>query len=75
MKFENGKPRGASVLGGGGGEAGLANVFSRRLNLENVVGKTDTRLRIFSGTANPALSQVSLFESAELVGTNLGVSS
>ena len=29
--------------------------------MEKTINKNDTRLRIFSGTANPALSQVNMF--------------
>lgn len=52
LKYENGKP----LLSGC--EAALPNILAPRMNLENVLNKNDTRLRIFSGTANPALSQV-----------------
>lgn len=54
LKFENGKP---TLLGE---EVELPNVLSPKVQLENVINKNDTRLQIFSGTANPALSQVNL---------------
>ncbi|XP_048331382.1 ribose-phosphate pyrophosphokinase 1 isoform X1 [Ziziphus jujuba] len=62
LKFMNGKP---TLLNG---EAALPSVLSSRVQLENVISKNDTRLRIFSGTANPALSQ----EIACYMGLELG---
>ncbi|PON56728.1 Ribose-phosphate diphosphokinase [Parasponia andersonii] len=67
MKYENGKPQVPLLTGGGGGVA-LPNIFAPRMNLENAISKNDTRLRIFSGTANPALSQ----EIACYMGLELG---
>lgn len=62
LKYDNGKP----LLSGC--EAALPNILAPRTNLENVLNKNDTRLRIFSGTANPALSQ----EIACYMGLELG---
>lgn len=55
LKYENGKPR---VPFPSGGLVAPPNILAPTMNLENVINKNDTRLRIFSGTANPALSQV-----------------
>lgn len=57
LKYENGRPR-VPPLVSGGGEVALPNILAPRMNLDDLVNKNDTRLRIFSGTANPALSQV-----------------
>ncbi|KAF4388165.1 hypothetical protein F8388_001664 [Cannabis sativa] len=65
LKFENGRP-GMPLLSGPG--MVLPNMLAPRMNLENAMNKNDTRLRIFSGTANPALSQ----EIACYMGLELG---
>lgn len=52
LKFENGKP---TLLSG---EVAPPNVLSSKLLFDNLMSQNDTRLRIFSGTANHALSQV-----------------
>ncbi|KAL5560557.1 hypothetical protein UlMin_036768, partial [Ulmus minor] len=61
LKYENGKPRATMPNG-------VPDMLAPRMHLENIVNKHDTRLRIFSGTANPALSQ----EIACYMGLELG---
>lgn len=53
LKYDNGTPC-ISILNN--------NFLDSKFHLGNTVNKNDTRLRIFSGTANPALSQVSNFQ-------------
>ncbi|CAI0557240.1 unnamed protein product [Linum tenue] len=63
LKFENGKPSTPAL------PAGKDPSFLARPQLGNIVSrKNDTRLRIFSGTANPSLSQ----EIACYMGLELG---
>lgn len=54
--LENGKPPSSNS-----GLIGMEQSFPSFLtskNLESSINRNDTRLRIFSGTANPALAQV-----------------
>ncbi|XP_043696018.1 ribose-phosphate pyrophosphokinase 1-like [Telopea speciosissima] len=62
LKYDNGKPS-IPILNG----LAVPNVFSS-CHPENTNNKSDTRLRIFSGTANPSLSQ----EIACYMGLDLG---
>ena len=58
LKFkDNGK---ASVPILGGEQATFPSFLASNYLETNVISKNDTRLQIFSGTANPALSQVSI---------------
>lgn len=58
LKFYNGKPPDPIL---GGQATMLPNMFGQTTCSEDAtVNKNDTRLRIFSGTANPALAQVKL---------------
>lgn len=53
LKYDNGPPC-ISILNN--------NLLDSKFHLGNTMIKNDTRLRIFSGTANPALSQVLNFQ-------------
>lgn len=55
LKHENGKPCIPLI----NSEQSIPS-FLTSTNLKNPINKHDTRLRLFSGTANPALSQVTL---------------
>uniref|UniRef100_A0A2N9H5K3 ribose-phosphate diphosphokinase n=1 Tax=Fagus sylvatica TaxID=28930 RepID=A0A2N9H5K3_FAGSY len=57
LKYENGKPR-IPILSSEQTTPSFLTSKSNTAHLENALIKNDTRLRIFSGTANPALSQV-----------------
>lgn len=62
LKFDNnGKPR--SPLLNLTADPALPTFLSSTTHYQNAINKNDTRLRIFSGTANPALAQVSLIYS------------
>ncbi|CAN0878957.1 Ribose-phosphate pyrophosphokinase 1 [Linum grandiflorum] len=65
LKFVNGKPS-IPVLPSGGHS--LPSFVASRPHRGNIVNKHDTKLRIFSGTANPSLSQ----EIACYMGLELG---
>ena len=54
LKFDNGKPHFPLLTT----DPALPSFLSSNTHLENVINKNDTRLRLFSGTANPALAQV-----------------
>lgn len=54
LKFENGRPSDTMLRGGNA----LPSFFVPSARVQDLVSKNDTRLRIFSGTANPALAQV-----------------
>ncbi|XWS74703.1 hypothetical protein CRYUN_Cryun01aG0020600 [Craigia yunnanensis] len=64
LKFDNGKPHFPLLTT----DPALPSFLSSNTHLGNVINKNDTRLRIFSGTANPALAQ----ESACYMGLELG---
>ncbi|KAJ4825850.1 ribose-phosphate pyrophosphokinase 1 [Turnera subulata] len=77
LRFDNGKPSSSSIpvvvtrRSGGVGEQEDPSSFPTFLSLQNTIPPRkhhDTRLRIFSGTANPALSQ----EIACYMGLELG---
>ncbi|KAK6918121.1 Ribose-phosphate pyrophosphokinase, N-terminal domain [Dillenia turbinata] len=55
LKYENGKPCMPQVIN----EPTLPGFLTSKSTLEHSPCKNDTRLRIFSGTANPAFAQVS----------------
>uniref|UniRef100_A0A2N9EYC8 ribose-phosphate diphosphokinase n=1 Tax=Fagus sylvatica TaxID=28930 RepID=A0A2N9EYC8_FAGSY len=67
LKYENGKPR-IPILSSEQTTPSFLTSKSNTAHLENALIKNDTRLRIFSGTANPALSQ----EIACYMGLELG---
>lgn len=54
LKYANGKPSTPLLKN----EEMAPNFLATETHLVNATTKNDTRLRIFSGTANPALSQV-----------------
>lgn len=54
LKYANGKPCVPLLRS----EDLVPNFSDTKTHLVNEISKNDTRLRIFSGTANPALSQV-----------------
>lgn len=57
LKYANGKP----CIPLFKSEEMVPNFLTRNTHLANAASKNDTRLRIFSGTANPSLSQVYIF--------------
>lgn len=65
LKFENGKPGDVMRVNV---DSSVASFLTATAPPKNVVNKNDTRLRIFSGTANPSLSQ----EIACYMGLELG---
>nr|KJB76298.1 hypothetical protein B456_012G081900 [Gossypium raimondii] len=64
LKFENGKPHFPLLTSG----PAFPTFLSPNSHFQNDINKHDTRLRIFSGTANPALAQ----EIACYMGLELG---
>ncbi|XP_054781569.1 ribose-phosphate pyrophosphokinase 1 isoform X3 [Prosopis cineraria] len=64
LKFKNGKPNDVIVNGGNS----IPSFLAPNSRVHDSIFKNDTRLRIFSGTANPALSQ----EIACYMGLELG---
>ncbi|OMO90129.1 hypothetical protein COLO4_19348 [Corchorus olitorius] len=64
LKFDNGKPYLPLLTT----DPALPTFLSSNTHLGNAINKNDTRLRIFSGTANPALAQ----EIACYMGLELG---
>lgn len=56
LKFENGRPNDIILNGGNA----IPSFLAPNARIQDLVNKNDTRLRIFSGTANPALAQVSI---------------
>ncbi|KAL9303511.1 hypothetical protein ACSQ67_020774 [Phaseolus vulgaris] len=59
VQLENGRPSAREFAARG--NAIPSYVEAPNARIRNLVNRNDTRLRIFSGTANPALSQVTLF--------------
>ncbi|KAB2090048.1 hypothetical protein ERO13_A03G090866v2 [Gossypium hirsutum] len=64
LKFKNGKPHFPLLAS----DPAFPTFFSPNSHFQNDINKHDTRLRIFSGTANPALGQ----EIACYMGLELG---
>ncbi|XP_047152113.1 ribose-phosphate pyrophosphokinase 2, chloroplastic-like [Vigna umbellata] len=59
VQLENGRPSASEFVVSG--NAIPSYVVAPNARIRDLVHRSDTRLRIFSGTANPALSQVVLF--------------
>jgi len=59
VQVENGRPSASEFAASG--NAIPSYVAAPNARIRDLVNRNDTRLRIFSGTANPALSQVTLF--------------
>ncbi|KAK7287204.1 hypothetical protein RIF29_00333 [Crotalaria pallida] len=68
LKFENGKPSQSELLLNGGGGSIPSFLVAPNARMKDLVNGSDTRLRIFSGTANKALAQ----EIACYMGLELG---
>ncbi|RYQ88124.1 hypothetical protein Ahy_B09g095522 isoform B [Arachis hypogaea] len=69
LKFDNGRATNQTdMLIGGSGTAIPSFLVAPNTRVQDLVNKNDTRLRIFSGTANPALAQ----EIACYLGLQLG---
>ncbi|KAJ1395442.1 Ribose-phosphate pyrophosphokinase [Sesbania bispinosa] len=70
VRLENGKPSppSESVVNRGSGSAIPSFLVAPNSRIQDLVNRNDTRLRIFSGTANPALAQ----EIACYMGLELG---
>ncbi|KAK7350530.1 hypothetical protein VNO77_09247 [Canavalia gladiata] len=66
VKLENGRPSVSELVVSGGGIPSF--VVAPNARIQDLVNRNDTRLRIFSGTANPALAQ----EIACYLGLELG---
>ncbi|KAG5037515.1 hypothetical protein JHK86_018355 [Glycine max] len=60
VNLENGRPSASEFLVSGSGNAIPRYVVAPNTRIQDLVNRNDTRLRIFSGTANPALAQVVL---------------
>ena len=61
LKFENGRATSpGELLVDGSGSAIPSFLVAPNARIQDLVNKNDTRLRIFSGTANPALAHVSV---------------
>lgn len=61
VKLENGRPSSSEfTVSSGGGSAIPSFLVAPNARIQDLVNRNGTRLRIFSGTANPALAQVSL---------------
>ncbi|KAG4393497.1 hypothetical protein GLYMA_03G100800v4 [Glycine max] len=68
VKLENGRPSASEFVVSGSGNAIPSYVVAPNARVQDLVNRNDTRLRIFSGTANPALAQ----EIACYLGLELG---
>ncbi|OIW01077.1 hypothetical protein TanjilG_14260 [Lupinus angustifolius] len=68
LKFQNGKPSQSELLLNGGGGSIPSFLLAPNARVKDLVNGNDTRLRIFSGTANPSLAQ----EIACYMGLELG---
>ncbi|CAL0324362.1 unnamed protein product [Lupinus luteus] len=68
LKFQNGKPSESELLLNGGGGSIPSFLVTPNARVKDLVNGNDTRLRIFSGTANPSLAQ----EIACYMGLELG---
>uniref|UniRef100_A0A0R0JA56 ribose-phosphate diphosphokinase n=1 Tax=Glycine max TaxID=3847 RepID=A0A0R0JA56_SOYBN len=68
VNLENGRPSASEFLVSGSGNAIPRYVVAPNTRIQDLVNRNDTRLRIFSGTANPALAQ----EIACYLGLELG---
>lgn len=62
MNLENGRPSASEFVVSGSGNAIPSYVVAPNARVQDLVNRNDTRLRIFSGTANPALAQVAVLK-------------